>query len=132
MNEKNKKHIVYSCSGCSSAAQMANYIAVKMDRSGIAEMSCIAGVGGDVKPLVNKAKSGQKIIAIDGCPLSCVKSTLSRHNITPDRYYLLNQYGVSKIQHADFEIDEAESMLEKIKDDLLYKKVADIELELIK
>ena len=38
--------IVYSCSGCSSVAQMANYIALELDKLGLAEMSCIAGVGG--------------------------------------------------------------------------------------
>lgn len=53
--------LVYSCSGCSSAAQTANLIAIKMDREDIAEMSCIAGVGGDVKPLVKTAKSGRPI-----------------------------------------------------------------------
>lgn len=37
--------LVYSCSGCSSAAQMANVLAVELDRERIAEMSCIAGVG---------------------------------------------------------------------------------------
>ncbi|MFB6195347.1 MAG: putative zinc-binding protein, partial [Haloplanus sp.] len=45
--------LVYSCSGCSSAAQMANDLAVRLDRERVAEMSCIAGVGGDVGPLVD-------------------------------------------------------------------------------
>ena len=40
--------LIYSCSGCSSAAQLANHVAVRLDRAGVAEMSCIAGVGGDV------------------------------------------------------------------------------------
>ncbi|HOO09571.1 MAG TPA: putative zinc-binding protein, partial [Cyclobacteriaceae bacterium] len=61
-----EKPLVYSCSGCSSAAQMANYLAIKLDRAGLAEMSCIAGVGGNVKNLVRTAKSGRKLIAIDG------------------------------------------------------------------
>lgn len=39
--------LVYSCSGCSSAAQLANHVALQLDRRGVAEMSCIAGVGGD-------------------------------------------------------------------------------------
>ena len=42
--------IVYSCSGCSSAVQIVNMIALKMDRDYVSEMSCIAGGGGDVKP----------------------------------------------------------------------------------
>ena len=67
------KPLVYSCSGCSSAAQMANYLAIRMDRKGIAEMSCIAGVGGNVKKLVKTAQSGRKIIVIDGCPLPAQK-----------------------------------------------------------
>lgn len=39
--------LVYACSGCSNVAQLANTIAVRLDRAGLAEMSCIAGVGGD-------------------------------------------------------------------------------------
>lgn len=45
--------LVYSCSGCSSAAQMANYMAIQLDKRGDAEMSCIAGVGGNLNhPLI--------------------------------------------------------------------------------
>jgi uncharacterized metal-binding protein len=32
--------------------QLANHLALRIDRTGAAEMSCIAGLGGDVKPLV--------------------------------------------------------------------------------
>jgi len=114
MYKDKNKPLVYSCSGCSSAAQMANHIAVKMDRRSLAEMSCIAGVGGDVKPLVRTATSGRDIIAIDGCPLACVKNTLARHRVEPTRHILLNEMGIKKIQHSDFDRDEAEEILEKI------------------
>ena len=78
--------LVYACSGCSSAAQLANHVAVRLDRSGVAEMSCIAGVGGDVPSLLKTVRSGRSIIALDGCPLVCVKSSLARHGIAPDRH----------------------------------------------
>jgi len=71
----------YSCSGCSSAAQMANHLAIGLDRRGLAEMSCIAGVGGDVPKLLRLAKSGRRIIGIDGCALVCVRSCLARHGV---------------------------------------------------
>lgn len=77
--------LIYSCSGCSSAAQMANYIAIQLDRRGDAEMSCIAGVGGNVKSLVRIAISGRPIIAIDGCSLQCVRSCLAKHYVTPTK-----------------------------------------------
>ena len=66
MSNEAKLPLVYSCSGASSAAQMANCIAVRLDRLKVAEMSCIAGVGGDVKPLVRTTKSGRTVIALDG------------------------------------------------------------------
>src|SRR3990167_1039811 len=73
--------LVYSCSGCSSVAQLANRLALELDREQVAEMSCIAGVGGGVPALVKKALSGRRIIALDGCALRCVHSCLARVNV---------------------------------------------------
>ncbi|MBC7381285.1 MAG: putative zinc-binding protein [Burkholderiaceae bacterium] len=117
--QANPLPLVYSCSGCSSAAQLANHVAVRLDRTGIAEMSCIAGIGGDVPSLLKTARSGRPIIALDGCPLVCVKSSLARHGITPDRHYQLQQYGVKKRQHEDFDLAQAATVLERVKADLL-------------
>ena len=110
--------LVYSCSGCSSAAQLANQVALRLDRSGVAEMSCIAGVGGDVASLVKTARSGRPIIALDGCPLVCVKSSLERHGITPARHYQLQQYGVKKRNHEDFDPAQAREVLDRVVQDL--------------
>lgn len=110
--------LVYSCSGCSSAAQLANHVAVRLDREGVAEMSCIAGVGGDVPKLVKLARSGRPIIALDGCPLVCVKSSLARHGITPARHFQLHEYGVKKRNHRDFDPAEAAQVLARIQADL--------------
>ena len=110
--------LVYACSGCSSAAQLANHVALQLDRRGVAEMSCIAGVGGDVPYLLKIARSGRPIIALDGCPLVCVKSSLARHGIEAERHYQLNQYGVKKRYHADFDPAEAETVLTQVVTDL--------------
>lgn len=90
---------------------MANYLAVRMDRAGAAEMSCIAGVGGDVAPLVRTAKSGRPIIALDGCALHCTAHILKRHNLAPALYVNLGDRGVKKRKHEDFSMDEADALL---------------------
>lgn len=107
--------LVYSFSGCSNAAQMANYMAVRLDRSGLAEMSCIVGVGGNVKKLVKTAKSGRKMIVIDGCPLACSKACLENHDLNPDIHIELSKVGVKKVQHEDFDKGQADLLLEEIK-----------------
>jgi uncharacterized metal-binding protein len=111
MSAKKILPIVYSCSGCSTAAQMANYVAVQMDRQEVAEMSCIAGVGGDVKSLVMKAKSALSIIAIDGCSLKCVESCLARHGVKASSHFVLSDFKVSKKFHQDFDPHEAQEIL---------------------
>ncbi len=94
--------IVYACSGCSGAAQLANTLAVRLDRASEAEMSCIAGVGGDVPSLVKLARSGRPIVAIDGCPLDCVRHVLQRHGVEPTEHHRLSDRGVEKGRHRDY------------------------------
>lgn len=106
--------LVYACSGCSSAAQTANEAALRLDRLGFAEMSCIAGVGGHVAPLVKLARSGRFIVALDGCALACVRECLGQHGIVPDRHVLLRELGVRKRLHAPFDPAEADSVVRHV------------------
>jgi uncharacterized metal-binding protein len=110
---KERPPLVYSCSGCSSAAQMANHLAIRLDREGAAEMSCIAGVGGGVPGLVKTARSGRKILALDGCVLACARACLAREGLVPDAHVLLGEFGVKKRKHADFDPAEAASIYEQ-------------------
>jgi uncharacterized metal-binding protein len=102
-----KLPLVYSCSGCSSVAQMANYVALCLDRGGHAEMSCIAGVGGDVPSLVQLAKSGRPVVALDGCPLHCVRNCLVRHGVAPKLHLTLTKLGFKKRFRMEFDEDQA-------------------------
>ena len=106
--------IVYSCSGCSSAAQMANRLALRLDRAGLAEMSCIAGVGGDVPSLVRLAKSGRPVIAIDGCPLHCARNCLARHAVAPSMHLTLIEIGIKKKLHMEYSELEASAVYDSI------------------
>jgi uncharacterized metal-binding protein len=115
MRSKDPKFpLVYSCSGCSSAAQTANHVALQLDRRGVAEMSCIAGIGGDVPQLLKTARSGRPVIVLDGCPLACARSCLARHGIKPDHYHQLNEYGVKKRMHLDFDPEQGEAVLVRV------------------
>ena len=111
--------LVYSCSGCSSAAQMANHVALQLDRRGAAEMSCIAGVGGDVPSLLKIAGSGRPIVVIDGCPLVCAQKCLERHGIVPDQHVQLADCGVKKRFHEDFDCEEAERVINRVLDSIV-------------
>jgi uncharacterized metal-binding protein len=113
-NERKNLPLVYSCSGGSSAAQLANHVAVQLDRRQAAEMSCIAGVGGDVATLLKIARSGRPIVAIDGCALVCAQMCLERHGTVPTEHVQLADWGVRKRFHEDFDASEAEQAIGKV------------------
>ncbi|MBP8226748.1 putative zinc-binding protein [Rheinheimera faecalis] len=119
MATKSDKPLVYACSGCSKVAQLANDLAVVLDREGIAEMSCIAGVGGQVKPLVRIAKSGRNILAIDGCPLNCVKRTLACHQVVPTWHLELTSFETEAMEKGQNELQQAYKLLQHIQQDIL-------------
>lgn len=110
--------LIYSCSGCSNIAQLANQVAIELDREHIAEMSCIVGIGGGVDSIVNKAKSGRPIIALDGCPLHCVKNCLAQHNLEASSHYTLTDYGIKKKFHMDFSGSDVSYVKNRVVTDL--------------
>ena len=68
--------VVYACSGCSDAGELADRIARRLTQECAAQMSCLAGIGGRVKGLVSKAEKAEHILVVDGCPLNCAAHTL--------------------------------------------------------
>ncbi|MES2049840.1 MAG: putative zinc-binding protein [Pseudomonadota bacterium] len=110
--------LVYACSGCSSVAQLANACAVRLDRVGLAEMSCISGVGGGVTSLVKLAQSGRAILALDGCALACVSACLANAGVSADRHLVLNREGAKKRFHADASAEESEQAWHVVQQEL--------------
>jgi len=91
-----KNTVVYACSGCSDAGELADRIARRLSREGAAEMSCLAGIGGRVKPLINKAAGAGRILAIDGCPLNCTRHTLELAGFKDFEHLELHSLGMKK------------------------------------
>ncbi|MFC0047148.1 MULTISPECIES: putative zinc-binding protein [Rheinheimera] len=115
----NQKPLVYACSGCSNVAQLTNDLAVVLDREGIAEMSCIAGIGGKIKSLVKVAQSGRPVLALDGCPLNCVRQTLATVNVIPTWHIEVTSFGYKKSRQEDCTLSAAYELLQHIQGELL-------------
>ena len=96
MTARKQRPLIYSCSGCSDVAQLANNVAVSLDHAGEFEMSCISGVGGKVPSLVKTARSGRPITVIDGCPLHCARACLENIGVEPDEHVRLYDFGFKK------------------------------------
>lgn len=110
--------LVYSCSGCSNVAQLANTLALRLDRSKAAEMSCIAGVGGKVPKMVRIARSRRPIVAIDGCKMHCSLACLQNIDVEPDLHLTLSDFGVRKRYGENYTLEQADRLETEIKQKL--------------
>lgn len=110
--------VVYACSGCSSAGQLADHVARRLDRAGLAEMASIAGIAAEDAQQLSRARSRFPVIVIDGCPNACARRCLERHGVEPARHYVLARYGVGKRNRVDFAAEEAERVLQALFADL--------------
>lgn len=105
-----EKPLVFSCSGCSPAAQLANRLAVTLDRHQHMQMSCIAGIGGRVKAILKLARSGRAIFVIDGCPLQCAQASLQLADITADAHLNLADMGIKKNPADDYDQAQVDTL----------------------
>lgn len=111
---KKKNTIIYSCSGCSNLAQLANALAVKLDREKKGTMSCVAGLGGDVVSLVKIAKEAEEVLIIDGCQLSCGLHCFRRHSDKEILHLRLTDFNLAKKNQTDFSKDDFDQVYEKV------------------
>lgn len=102
--------LVFPCSGGSNVGQMANAAAVEMARRGLANMYCLAGIGGHVGGMVDSAAHADHCIAIDGCSVACARKTLEHAGIRVKRAVVVTALGIEK--NHDFQWSEEE--IEKI------------------
>lgn len=108
--------LVYACAGCASAGQMANYLALKLDRLGLAQMGCLAGVAAGLPHMVAEADSGRPVLVLDGCHHGCAMKCLENQGLTANRHVVLTHLGARKRFHRDFELSEAEALAEGVID----------------
>jgi len=106
---------------------MAHNISLTLDGDGIAEMSCISGVVGNVKPIMDLANSGRPIIAIDGCDLACTKACLDKSDIKTDHYFKISDLGFDKRDKWNDSLTENTVAMKSIYESLIKSGVSFIQ-----
>ncbi len=104
--------LIFPCSGGSDVGELSDRAARKMAKCGQAKMFCIAGIGAHVPGMIESAKAGNKLIAIDGCQVACSKKILEHAGFTPIAFNLKDMgFDKGKTRIDD---DSIEKVLSKI------------------
>ncbi len=92
------KVVVYACSGASNLGQLANEIALRLDRLGLAELACLTEVGAEDGGA--PGSNERPVLSISGCASGCCAAMLTRHGVEPVRSIVLAERGVAKAKHV--------------------------------
>jgi uncharacterized metal-binding protein len=88
--------LIFSCSGAADVGAVADLAARRLTKEGHGKMFCLAGVGGRVPAIIERTANAEKILAIDGCELDCVKNCLEHAGFTDFAHVRLADLGLIK------------------------------------
>ena len=88
--------LIFTCSGAADVGAIADQAARKLTKEGIGKMFCTAGIGGRVSGIMKTTESADKILAVDGCPLNCVKNSLQQAGFNKFEHLQLAYLGLEK------------------------------------
>jgi len=88
--------LIFACSGAADVGEIADRAARKMTKDGIGKMFCLAGIGGRIGGIMKTTESAEKILAIDGCPLNCVRNCLEQAGFNKFMHLQLADLGLEK------------------------------------
>jgi len=88
--------LIFACSGAADVGAIADQAARKLTKDGEGKMFCLAGIGGRVPGIMATTESAAKILAIDGCPLNCVQSSLTQAGFKTYEHLQLADLGMEK------------------------------------
>ena len=88
--------MIFACSGAADVGAIADQAARRLTKKGVGKMFCLAGVGGRVSGIMKTTDAADKILAIDGCPLDCVKNCLEQAGFTKFEHLQLAEIGLEK------------------------------------
>ena len=88
--------LIFACSGAADVGEVTDKAARQLTREGLGKMFCTAGLGGRVSGIMKTTESAQKVLAIDGCPLNCVKGSLEQAGFHQFIHLQLAELGMEK------------------------------------
>lgn len=88
--------LVYACSGAADVGEIADRTARRLNASGDARMSCLAGIGARVSGLTASAAAAPALLAIDGCPHDCARKVLEAAGFAAVRHVRVTDLGFAK------------------------------------
>lgn len=105
---------IFPCVGAANVGQLSNRIAIELEKQGIGNLMCTAGIGARAPGLMKSAEASDRIIAINGCPVNCASKTLELAGFKVDKHIVISELGIKKSKEKDLKDQEVADTLGKV------------------
>ena len=105
--------LIFACSGAADVGELADRTVRLLNQEGKGKMFCSVGIGGRVDNILKKTKTASTILAIDGCPMDCMKKSLENARFNNYKHIRLTDHGFIKGSTTvnDDAIDKAKEII---------------------
>jgi len=97
-NANEKDVLLYACSGGANVGEVADRAARQLMDEGAGTMWCLAGLGAEVEPIVQRAKDAAVNLVLDGCGVDCAKKVFDRAGVTNYTQIKVTDLGIEKVK----------------------------------
>lgn len=108
--------LIFCCSGASNVGALSYLAAIRLAQEGSGNFSCIAGIGGNIPPMIRAAKDAEERIVIDGCPIGCARRIMDSNLVPVDRYFIVTELGIKKTHNFDVDDCDVDIIVKEVHD----------------
>lgn len=107
--------VIYACSGGSNLGQLANEAAKMLVGWKVGKLSCAVGLGAHASGIVESGKAAEVTVALDGCPVHCVRKAMEHVGIKPRVHVVITDLGIKKNFDLETEREDIEKVARSVK-----------------
>ena len=95
-----KSTLVFACSGAANVGEIADRADRHLMADGVGPMFCLAGLGADIKPMIDATGKAGTNIVIDGCDKDCGRKVMQRVGVTNFHHVRVTDLDIEKVSRV--------------------------------
>ncbi len=108
--QNEKKRFLIPCAGQANTGQITNSAAIQLTEEGFGKTICVALLATGNEGLVEKLKTAEEVVVLDGCKMKCAAKIAEDHGIIPTQNLVMTDLGFVKGPSRSYTDDDVEKV----------------------
>ena len=105
------KRIIFPCAGQANVGQLTNLAAIQLTKEGYGSIACASLLAIGTESLIANALNADEVVALDGCPMQCMKKIAGAQGIPVGQHLVMTELGIAKGPSKQYSEDDVEKIV---------------------